>query len=69
LPYLGPSVLASSIGMNKQLFLELLSGWGLAVPSGFLVEDIDVTNALCPQSLATNSLDQHSQVIQKLVKT
>ena len=38
IPYLGPSVLASSIGMNKQLFLELLAGWGLEVPYGVLAE-------------------------------
>jgi D-alanine-D-alanine ligase len=40
MPYSGPAVLASAIGMNKELFISLLRDWNFPVPSGCLVTDM-----------------------------
>lgn len=38
IPYFGPGVLPSAIGMNKEIFISLISSWGYAVPYGGLVD-------------------------------
>lgn len=40
-PYAGPSVLASAVGMNKEIFISLLRDWGFPVPVGMLASDIE----------------------------
>ncbi|MDQ2185455.1 ATP-grasp domain-containing protein [Alcaligenaceae bacterium A4P071] len=41
LPTSGSGVLASAVGMNKDVFLSLLRDWGYRVPDGFLVSRVD----------------------------
>lgn len=40
-PYSGPSVLASAIGMNKEVFVALLRAWGYPVPYGRLITTLE----------------------------
>lgn len=40
IPHFGPSVLASAIGMDKEIFLALIEAWGFPVPKGCNVETL-----------------------------
>ncbi|HEX7740819.1 MAG TPA: hypothetical protein VF442_00060 [Sphingobium sp.] len=38
--HFGPGVLASAVGMNKEIFISLLRAWDYPVPAGIIVKDL-----------------------------